>query len=203
MLAPIEPEGSSRSQHPRSNRACGFPAHGLPVVVGTQHCAVAPGAGASLAPPPGCHTLWVGTSRSVSRPAPTWLRPRAAFAVVALFRQTDVQRGASVRSCRPIPQAYLLSQHDHRRNPSFQPRYAPQPSSPRLAPGRPVLRSPRTPAAHGSTSPLAYTSAPAPTRAAQTGLSRSEHVPARVLRPIPRRSHPSASDLAAVMLPSP
>ncbi len=49
------------------------------------------------------------------------------------------------------------------------------------------LRPPRTPAAHASLSPSAYTSAPAPTRAAQTGLSCSVRLRARVLRPLPRR----------------
>jgi hypothetical protein len=50
-----------------------------------------------------------------------------------------------------------------------------------------TLRSPRTPAAPRSLSPVAYTSRAAPTRAAQTGLSCFVPLPVRVLRPLPRR----------------
>ena len=52
------------------------------------------------------------------------------------------------------------------------------------------LRSPRTSAAHDSTSPSAYTRRSALTKAAQTDLSCSVPLRAHVLRPIPRRDLP-------------
>src|SRR5262249_29500626 len=73
----------------------------------------------------------------------------------------------------------------------------------RLAPPSAVLRSPRTPAAQRPTSPSAYTARLALTWAVQTGLSCSAPLLARVLRPLPRRSHRRASDLAPAVLPSP
>jgi hypothetical protein len=54
--------------------------------------------------------------------------------------------------------------------------------------GSALLRSPRTPAAPRSTSPVAYTSRAAPTRAAQTVLSCSVRLRVRVLRSVPRRA---------------
>jgi hypothetical protein len=56
--------------------------------------------------------------------------------------------------------------------------------------GSALLRSPRTPAAPRSISPVAYTSRAAPTRAAQTGLSCSVRLRVRVLRSVPRRDLP-------------
>ena len=79
-----------------------------------------------------------------------------------------------------------VDQRDHRRDPSLPSRCSSR--------GSALLRSPRTPAAHDSLSPSAYTSRAALTRAAQTGLSCSVPLRARVLRPIPRR------DLARVRL---
>src|SRR5207247_593810 len=73
----------------------------------------------------------------------------------------------------------LLGRRCPRRDPSLHPRCSSRASS--------LLRSPRIPAAPGSFSPLAYASHAAPTRAAQTGLSCSVPLRARVLRPIPRR----------------
>jgi hypothetical protein len=77
---------------------------------------------------------------------------------------------------------------------SLRPRRAPRrdPSLPSRCSSRgsSLLRSPRTPAAHGSLSPSAYTSRAALTRAAQTGLSCSVPLRVRVLRPIPRRDLP-------------
>jgi hypothetical protein len=50
---------------------------------------------------------------------------------------------------------------------------------------------------------LAYTTRLAPTRAAQTGLSCSALLLARVLRPLPRRDRRRASEQASSVLPSP
>jgi hypothetical protein len=74
----------------------------------------------------------------------------------------------------------LLLRHCPRRDPSLRPRYAPRASS--------LLRSPRTPAAPRSLSPMAYTSRAALTRAAQTGLSCFDLLRVRVLRSVPRRA---------------
>ena len=87
--------------------------------------------------------------------------------------------GSWNRTCRSCPRACLLAQRDHRRDPSLPSRCSSRGSS--------LLRSPRTPAAPRSISPSAYTSRVAPTRAAQTGLSCSALLRARVLRPLPRR----------------
>src|SRR5680860_419100 len=91
----------------------------------------------------------------------------------------------------------LTSTNDtsHRRDPSLRPRYATRPS--------PVLRSPRTPAQQRSTSPLAYTSHLALTRATETGLPCSTHPSARVLLPIPRRNPPRVSEPTRWTWPSP
>lgn len=87
-------------------------------------------------------------------------------------------------------------QYDHRRDRSFLPPQAAQPSSPRLSAWLAGPRSPPAPSAHGSISPWACTRSPAPTRAAQTGLSRSAPLPAHVLRHVPRHSRQRASVLA-------
>ncbi len=99
--------------------------------------------------------------------------------VVVRCRREESRRGDWDRSCRPCPGTYPRSERDQSRGPSLPSRC----SSRRSA----VLRPPRTPAAHGSLSPSAYTRRLAPTRAAQTGLSCSVQLPARVLRPLPRR----------------
>ena len=115
-------------------------------------------------------------------PGIAWLRPRVDVAIGARCRSADAHRGNWDRTCRPCPRASLRPRPDHRRGPSLPSRY----SSRRSA----VLRPPRTPAAPRSLSPSAYTSRAALTRAAQTGLSCSVPLRARVLRPIPRRDLP-------------
>ena len=81
-----------------------------------------------------------------------------------------------------MPSRVLASPRDHRRDPSLPSRCSSRGSS--------LLRSPRTPAAPRALSPSAYTRRAAPTRAAQTGLSCSVPLRARVLRPLPRRDLP-------------
>jgi len=112
-------------------------------------------------------------------PGIAWLRPRVGVAIGARDRSPAGDRGGWDRTCRPCPCASLLVRQDHRRDPSLLPRCSSRGSS--------LLRSPRTPAAHVSLSPSAYTRRLALTRAAQTGLSRSIPLRARVLRPLPRR----------------
>src|SRR6202022_3010864 len=68
-----------------------------------------------------------------------------------------------------------------------RPRRAPSPHPRCLSRASSLLWSPRIPAAPRSFSPLAYTSRAAATTAAQTGLSCSGRLRARVLRPLPRR----------------
>ena len=84
-----------------------------------------------------------------------------------------------------MPLRLLARRRYPRRDPSLRPRYSSRPSS--------VLRSPRTPAAPRSLSPSAYTSRPAATTAAQTGLSCSVLLLVRVLLPLPRRDLPRYS----------
>jgi hypothetical protein len=79
------------------------------------------------------------------------------------------------RSC---PRTWPLIRHIQSRDPSLPGRFA--------APGSSLLRSPRTPAPHRSTSPSAYTSRLAATTAAKTGLSRSVLLLPYVPLPIPR-----------------
>src|SRR5688572_18105459 len=115
-------------------------------------------------------------------PGIAWPRPTVGVAIGALCRPSDDDRGEWVRSCRPCPRACLRHQPDHRRDPSLRSCCSSRAST--------LLRSPRTPAARHSFSPSAYTSHPAPTRAAQTGLSCSVPLRVRVLRPLPRRDLP-------------
>ena len=117
-------------------------------------------------------------------PGIAWLRPRVDVAIGALCPSADADAGDWDRTRRPCPCACLRPRPDHRRGPSLPSRC----SSRRSA----VLRPPRTPAAPRSLSPLAYTSRAALTRAAQTGLSCSVRLRARVLRPVPRRDPPRA-----------
>ena len=84
--------------------------------------------------------------------------------------------------------------HFHPRDPSLRPRYSARSST--------VLRSPRTPAAHRTTSPLAYTAGRTPLRAAQTGLSCSAHLLVHVLLPVPRRCERRHPNTAPPVLPS-
>ena len=116
------------------------------------------------------------------RPGDRLAATTAGVGVVALCPQAQARGGGWVRACRPCPRAYLLRCHDHRRDPSLRPRCSSRPS--------PVLRSPRTPAAQRPISPSAYTGRLAATTAAQTGLSCSAPILARVLRPVPRRDPP-------------
>ena len=130
--------------------------------------------------PPGRHVWRSGPAMHGSgAPAIAWLRPRVGVAIGALCRGTRVLRGNWNRSCRSCPCACLLCRPCPRRDPSLRPRSSSRASS--------LLRSPRTPAAPRSFSPVAYTSGVAVTSAAQTGLSCSVPLRARVLRPIPRR----------------
>src|SRR5262245_61864555 len=113
--------------------------------------------------PGGRHSSRFGrTAHGSAAQVAAWLLPIAVVGVVALCRQASARRGFWVGSRRPCPRAYLLRRLDHRRDPSLRPRYSSRPSS--------VPRSPRTPAARRSISPLAYTSHLAVTAAAQTGL---------------------------------
>src|SRR5690606_30519461 len=96
---------------------------------------------------------------------------------------------------RACPCAYLHRRRDRPRGPSLPLRSSSQRSA--------LLRPPRTPAARRSTSPSAYTSRLAPTRAVQTGLSCSALLRDRVLRPIPRRGSTRVPVLAHRVLPSP
>ena len=131
-------------------------------------------------PPGGRHASRSGPSGHESvAPGIAWPRPRVGVAIGARGRRTDVRRGSWNRTSQSCPRACLLDQRDHRRDPSLPSRCSSRGSS--------LRRSPRTPAAHDSLSPSAYTSRVAPTRAAQTGLSCSVRLPARVLRPLPRR----------------
>ncbi len=96
----------------------------------------------------------------------------------ALCRRTRVHRGGwTSRSC---PRACLLGRRCPRRDPSLPARCSSR--------GSALLRSPRTPAAPRSISPVAYTRRAAPTRAAQTGLSCFVPLRVRVLRSVPRRA---------------
>jgi hypothetical protein len=113
------------------------------------------------------------------------------------------RRGGWTESPRSCPRAYLRHRHDHPRGPSLPPRYSARRSFARLAPPSSVLRPPRTPAAQRPTSPLAYTTRLAPTRATQTGLPCSALLLARVLRPYPAGTSRRASDQAPPVLPSP
>jgi hypothetical protein len=112
-------------------------------------------------------------------PGIAWLRPTVDVAIGARCPSADADAGDWDRTRRPCPCACLRPRPDPRRGPSLPSRC----SSRRSA----VLRPPRTPAAPRSFSPLAYTRRAAPTRAAQTGLSCSVRLRARVLRPVPRR----------------
>src|SRR5712691_4173866 len=115
-------------------------------------------------------------------PVAAWPHARVGVAIGALCRGTRVRRGGWNRSSRSCPRACLLCRHCPRRDPSLHPRCSSRASS--------LLRSPRTPAAPHSLSPLAYTSRAAVTTAAQTGLSCSVPLRAHVLRPLPRRDRP-------------
>ena len=121
-------------------------------------------------------------ARETGVPGTAWPRPTGSVEGGALCRWVVAHRGSWDRTCRPCPRTCPRHSPDHRRGPSLPSRCSSRQSA--------VLRPPRTPAAHASFSPSAYTSAPAPTRAAQTGLSCSVPLPARVLRPLPRRDHP-------------
>ena len=113
-------------------------------------------------------------------PVAAWPHARVGVAIGALYRPTHVGRGGWNRSCRSCPRASLLLRHCPRRDPSLPARCSSR--------GSLLLRSPRTPAAPHSLSPMAYTSCVAPTRAGQTGLSCFVLLPVRVLRSVPRRA---------------
>jgi hypothetical protein len=130
--------------------------------------------------PTGRHACRCGPAMHGSvGPVAAWPYSRVDVAIGALCRGTRVPRGGWNRSRRSCPRACLLCRHYPRRDPSLHPRCSSRVSS--------LLRSPRTPAAPRSISPVAYTSRAAPTRAAQTGLSCSARLPVRVLRSGPRR----------------
>src|SRR5436190_2350266 len=119
------------------------------------------------------------TAHGTVVPVAAWPPPTAVVGVLALCRPAYVGRGSWVRSCRPCPRAYLRPRHPHPRDPSLRSRCSSRPS--------PVLRSPRTPAAHDAFSPSAYARRSALTWAAQTGLSCSPSSLEHVLRPLPRQ----------------
>ena len=128
--------------------------------------------------PTGRHPCRCGhTAHGNGGPAAAWPRSRVGVAIGALCQWTHAHRGGwTSRSC---PHACLRGRRCPRRDPSLPARYSSR--------GSTLLRSPRTPAAPRSISPVAYTSRAAPTRAAQTGLSCSVRLRVRVLRPLPRR----------------
>jgi len=114
------------------------------------------------------------------RPGCAWPHSRVGVAIGARDRPTRVGRGGWNRSCRSCPRASSFDRRCPRRDPSLLPRCSSRVSS--------LLRSPRTPAAPPSLSPMAYTRGAAPTRAGQTGLSCSVPLRVRVLRSVPRRA---------------
>ena len=130
--------------------------------------------------PTGRHACRCGPAMHGSvGPVAAWPHSTVGVAIGARGQRTRVPRGGWNRSGRSCPCACLRCRRCPRRDPSLRPRSAARASS--------LLRSPRIPAAPRSPSPLAYTSRAALTRAAQTGLSCSVRLRARVLRPIPRR----------------
>ena len=160
-----------KGQDPLSNRACRFPAHGLPMVVGMSH---AWRVDHRRGDPSGCQPAHATAGNPT-----TWRASLAWAEVVVRLQRASARRGSWDRSCRPCPDTYPRCKRDQSRDPSLPPCS----SSRRSA----VLRSPRTPAAHHSISPSAYTRGGTLTGAAQTGLSCSVPLRAHVLRPIPRR----------------
>jgi hypothetical protein len=131
--------------------------------------------------PTGRHACRCGhTTHGSGAPVAAWPRSTVGVAIGALCRWTRVHRGDWNRSGRSCPRACLRGRRCPRRDPSLPARCSSR--------GSALLRSPRTPAAPRSISPVAYTSRAAPTRAAQTGLSCSVRLPVRVLRSFPRRA---------------
>ena len=131
--------------------------------------------------PAGRHACRCGPStRGNVGPVAAWPHSRVGVAIGARGRWTRVHRGGWNRTRRSGPRACLLGRQGSRRDPSLRPRCSSRASS--------LLRSPRTPAAPRSLSPMAYTSHAVLTRTAQTGLSCSVHLRVRVLRSIPRRA---------------
>ena len=162
---------SVKGQDPLSNRACRFPAHGLPMVFVTQHARLGQRRARTHR---GRHA-----ADATSRPEAAWHTSLARAEVVV---RCDAQMRVGVIGTGPAGHALTLTLI-----PSATKAEA-LPSDRVVRRDRsPVLRPPRTPAAHDSISPSAYTSRAAPTRAAQTGLSCSAPLRARVLRPLPRR----------------
>ena len=101
-------------------------------------------------PPGGRHPSRSDPSgRGSAAPGIAWPRPTAGVAIGALCRWAEAHRGDWNRTCRSCPRACLLGQRAHRRDPSLPSRCSSRGSS--------LLRSPRTPAAHDSLSPSAYT----------------------------------------------
>ncbi len=133
----------------------------------------------SLASPRRCkrHLAPLG-SRVRSGWSAARLLPIARVQVLVLLPRARARGGDWERSCRPCPRTYPFSERDQSRGPSLQRRCS--------APPSPVLRPPRTPAAHDATSPSADTRRSALTRAAQSGLSCSSSSLEHLLRPIPR-----------------
>ncbi len=108
-------------------------------------------------PPGGCHPSRSGPSgRESAVPGIAWPRPTVERCNWRTLSMGGCPPGDWDRTCRPCPRTCPRDSPDHRRGPSLPSRC----SSRRSA----VLRPPRTPAAHASLSPSAYTSAPAPTR---------------------------------------
>jgi hypothetical protein len=133
--------------------------------------------------PTGRHPCGCGhTTHGSAALGAAWPRSSVGVAIGALCQGTLVPRGDWNRSCRSCPRASFRPRHCPRRDPSLPARCSSRGSS--------LLRSPRTPAAPRSISPVAYTRRAAPTRAAQTGLSCSVPLPVRVLRSVPRRDRP-------------
>jgi hypothetical protein len=131
--------------------------------------------------PTGRHACRCGhTAHGSGAPVAAWPHSTVGVAIGALCRWTHVHRGDWTRSCRSCPHASLRRRRCPRRDPSLPARCSSR--------GSALLRSPRTPAAPRSISPVAYTSRAAPTRAAQTGLSCSARLRVRVLRSVPRRA---------------
>ena len=163
-----------KTQDPLSNRARGFPAHGLPMVLWFELARMTHGSSVGFCvrhSTEGC--LSAGSSMSGA-----WLVTVGDVEVVARCPRRCRRRGSWVGMSRPCPCAYPRRQHDQSRGPSLRPCCSSRPSA--------VLRPPRTSAAQRSFSTSPYTSRFAPTRAAQTDLSCSSWLLASVRRPIPR-----------------
>ncbi len=149
----------ARNRAPRSSRNCSTPACSMSASV----IASTPAAPRFAVHSPPCFPQDVTPVDAVhqrmeaSARLPLGRTPESALQLAHLVRRTRVLRGDWNRSCRSCPRACLLVRRCPRRDPSLRPRCSSRASS--------LLRSPRTPVAPRSLSPVAYT-APARRRLA-------------------------------------